>query len=406
VKLSLENLVPDGFKGTIKKAHQIGQEHGYPVYLVGGFVRDILLGRRTVDIDIAVEGDAIKVAQKLQSLKPGKLTIFNDFLTAKIEWPNFNLDLATARKEHYPHPGALPVVEPARIEEDLLRRDFTINAMAMSLNPPQEGLLIDPSNGYSDLKEGLIRILHDRSFVDDATRMWRAVRYEQRLNFKIEEHTLDLLLRNLEMLKTISGDRLRYELECILKEECPEKALRRAEELGLLGYLSPELSISDEVAERFRRARKYYGPTPPQEVYLALLLKDITPAEKERLINFLKFNQKTANLIGETEALKKISLEDALTPGQIYEKLKDYSDLALTACLLVSDCKNAEKIKLYLDKLRFIRPSLSGNDLKNLGLKEGPLIGECLEALRRALINGEISGPEQEEQFVKKWLNP
>lgn len=406
MKLRLENLVPDSFKDTVKKVQLIGQEHGYSVYLVGGFVRDVILGRRTVDIDIAVEGDAIKIARELQSLKPGKLTIFNDFLTAKIEWPEFNLDLATARQEHYPHPGALPVVEPARIEEDLLRRDFTINAMAISLNYPTEGILVDPSNGYKDLKEELIRILHDRSFVDDATRIWRAVRYEQRLNFKIEEHTLDLLLRSLEMLKTISGDRLRYELECILKEECPEKALRRAEELGLLDYLSPELSISGEVAERFHRAREHYGQTPPQEVYLALLLWDITPTEKERLINFLKFNQKAASIIRETGDLKKVNLEDALTPGQIYEKLEGYLDLALTVYLLASDSKNAERIKLYLDKLRFTRPSLSGDDLKRLGLKEGPMIGECLEALRRALINGEISSPEQEEQFVRKWLNP
>ena len=230
----IQKQLPAELVDFMQQAGEIAAAQGQNLYLVGGVVRDLLLGRANLDLDLVVEGDAIKLAQQLLDIAHGKITTHPRFNTAKIRRDKWSIDLTTARSETYARPGALPKVKPGVLASDLSRRDFTINTMAVELIPSRYGQLVDRHGGRDDLEHKLIRILHEKSFVDDATRIWRALRYEQRLNFQLEPNTLKLLKRDIPMLDTISGDRIRHELELILDEELPEKTIRRAEELKVL----------------------------------------------------------------------------------------------------------------------------------------------------------------------------
>src|SRR4030043_511001 len=205
----LEKYLPPPILALAKIAGREASELGLGLNLVGGVVRDLFLGRANFDFDLVVEGDAIELARKLAKDSQAKLTVHSRFGTAKITYPGFSLDLATARNETYSQPGALPTVKPGSLKDDLIRRDFSINAMALHLNPQRFGELIDLYKGKDDLEHRLIRILHPNSFIDDATRILRAIRYEQRLGFKLETETEKLLRRDVTMLDTISGDRIR-----------------------------------------------------------------------------------------------------------------------------------------------------------------------------------------------------
>ena len=204
----IEERLPDRALTVIEKAGILVRRRDERLYLVGGAVRDLLLEKPVLDIDLVLEGDAILLANELAQGEDVKITSHKPFLTASLRWSDISLDLTTARRECYACPGALPAVEPANLKEDLLRRDFSINAMAVSLNQEDYGRLIDFYGGLDDLHHKLIRTLHEKSFSDDATRIWRAVRYEQRLDFRIEAGTQILLQRDLSIFKTVSGDRI------------------------------------------------------------------------------------------------------------------------------------------------------------------------------------------------------
>ncbi|MBI4299995.1 MAG: CCA tRNA nucleotidyltransferase, partial [Chloroflexi bacterium] len=193
-------------------AREAAEELGFGLYLVGGALRDLLLGRSGPDMDLVVEGDALRLAEALAAKLGARAIFHRRFGTAKLHKGSLVMDLATARAESYAHPGALPTVRPGALKDDLFRRDFTINAMALGIAGDAAGAIVDPFDSRQDLAARLVRILHPQSFIDDATRIWRAVRYEQRLGFHIEAETERLLRRDVGMLKTISGPRLRREL--------------------------------------------------------------------------------------------------------------------------------------------------------------------------------------------------
>ncbi len=224
-KINLSSTINDqlssGIIAFMKMVGTIAEKRGMQLYLVGGVVRDLLLERLNTDLDFVVEGDGIKLAEEIASLIHAKITTHPRFGTATIKWEKRSADFTTARSEIYARPGALPKVTFSSIKDDLARRDFTINAMAVAISPGRFGELIDPFDGRTDLEKNRVCVLHDKSFTDDATRIWRAVRYEQRLDFRIEPVTTLLIERDLNMLKTVSGDRIRHELELVLKEEEP-----------------------------------------------------------------------------------------------------------------------------------------------------------------------------------------
>jgi tRNA nucleotidyltransferase (CCA-adding enzyme) len=405
----IEKQLPAELVNFMWMAGEIAHTRGEKLYLVGGVVRDLMLGLPNLDLDLVVEGNAIELAQRLKKNVEGKLTTHSRFNTAKLEWGDRSVDLTTARTETYEKPGALPKITPGSIDQDLGRRDFTVNAMALGLNPGLYGQPIDPHGGRDDLKNKLIRILHDNSFIDDATRIWRALRYEQRLGFHLEKKTLSLLKRDVDMLKTISADRIRYEIECILKEKYPEKVFARAAELGILPHLHPGLKGDGWLTEKFEQARKLSDPTPPEaDLYLALLVYPLDKEETERFISRLKLPKVLTQVLNDSASLKtKIRLlaTPGLSPSGIFRLLEAYSTTAMVANSIATESPTAsQNIHLYLTRLKYIEIALTGDDLIKLGVTTGPEIREVMEKLQKARLDGEIESRDDERELVKKWL--
>jgi len=402
----IQKQLPAELVHFMRTAGEIADSQKQNLYLVGGVVRDLLLGRSNLDLDLVVEGDAINLAHRLAQDYPGKITTHPRFNTAKLRWDKWSVDLITARSETYARPGALPSVKSGSLRNDLSRRDFTVNAMAIHLTPSHYGNLIDLYDGMPDLEHKLIRILHEKSFIDDATRIWRGLRYEQRLNFHLTESTLKLLKRDIPMLDTISNDRIRHELELVLKEEFPEKVLRRAEELGVLHWLHPSLKGNGWLAGRFEQARQLSSLTlPPVGLYLTLLTYHLTEAEAEQLITKLRLPKSLAQTLRDTGSIKaslKSLATPTLPPSSIYHLLHGYSPVAITANSLASNSPIVrQNIQLFRNKLRYVKPVLTGDDLKRMGISPGPRIKEILNRLHEARLDGKITSKQGEEELVK-----
>ena len=379
------------------------KEAGMRVYLVGGVVRDLLRNEASKDVDIAVEGDAISLASKLK--QKTSVTTHPSFGTATLKISGIRIDLATARSERYASPGALPEVTPGNINNDLFRRDFTVNAMAVSLNAGTFGELIDPFYGVDDLGKGLIRVLHDKSFADDPTRIWRAVRYEQRLNLKIEQKTLELLRDGISGLKLISGDRVRHELELVLKEQKPEKALLRASQLGILNTINPALNLLDNSAVLFKEATKSISSEAVLiSVYYCLLFSDLNRNEVEKIVYDLRVSRSIVRDILQNlelkEKLTQLSREN-LSPSEIYALLTGCSDAALIAYSIKTQSVRARQvINEYLSKLKNEKTCLNGDDLKEIGITAGPKIKKALDMLLSARLDGKVSTRQSEIDFI------
>jgi tRNA nucleotidyltransferase (CCA-adding enzyme) len=403
----MDRQLPSELSGFLRSTGRVAAGRRENLYLVGGAVRDLLLGEANYDLDLVVEGDGPALAAALAP--DSKLTVHRRFGTAKFRWQHWSVDLATARRESYSRPGALPRIVPGGIGDDLWRRDYSVNAMAIALNPRNFGSFMDLYGGREDLGAGLLRILHERSFIDDATRIWRGLRYEQRLGFKLERNTLRLLKQHTMMLDTISGDRLRHELECVLAEECPERVIRRAAQLGVLASLHPKLEGNNWLRQRYGRARRLNRPQPPSAtLYLALLAYRLTEEQKEELISKLRLTKPVARTLRDTASLnsrlKPLSAAQ-LKPSRIYDLVHGYDITAVTATMLaVADTPAGHHLRKYLDKLRFVKTALSGTDLKAMGVTPGPDFQEIISGLRRARLDGRASNRQDEEALVSKWL--
>jgi tRNA nucleotidyltransferase (CCA-adding enzyme) len=381
---------------------------GMHLYLVGGAVRDLLLRRTNTDLDLVVDGNAITLATELAARIKSKLITHTRFNTASFSWEHWNIDIATARVESYKKPGALPTLEnTTTIYDDLARRDFSINAIALDLQPQHFGELIDRYQAQQDLNQKVIRVLHDTSFQDDATRLWRAVRYEQRLDFQIEKHTLDLLQRDIDYLNTISGDRIRHELELCLKEDQPEKALARAKELGILAKLSPAIKFNQQSCLAMAEARRQYkAEPPPEEIYLGILLYSVDIPELARLNAFLKFPRKIIKSLKDTLDLKD-RVDFMKSPGvSNYEIFNSLRELAVPAIKVSMLMQNSALVKSrliqYLTEWKMVKPSLKGLDLIKGGIPQGGQVQGILEMLLAARLNGEIETLLEEKQLAQK----
>jgi tRNA nucleotidyltransferase (CCA-adding enzyme) len=403
----ISDQLPPELLAFVQQAGEMAKSRDESLYLVGGLVRDLLLQKTSYDVDLVVEGDAATLALCLLPEAKAKITIHRRFNTAKLRWRQWSIDLATARRESYPKPGALPVVRPDLLKDDLQRRDFSINAMAIALNPDRFGEFIDPYRGQHDLEHKLIRVLYSTSFSDDATRIWRGIRYEQRFGFHLETGTLKLLKRSISMLDTVSGERLRYELECILEEEQPEKALKRVAELDVMANLHPALQGDNWLKASFAAARKLCSPERPSPaLYMSLLTYRLTDAEKEQLTLKLRLTRAIAAALKDTSEIKKrlkVLTDPTLKPSQVFRQLHSCSKVAVMANLLAGDPAVQTNIRLYYHKLRFIRTALNGNDLQEMGVVAGPSIREVLNRLLEARLDGEINSRQDEERLVEKW---
>jgi len=402
-----KSLSPESLR-LIQKAGQLAAEKRLGIYLVGGVVRDVLLGRANSDLDLVVEGDATELAESLARGVGGRLVVHRRFGTAKVRTENLTIDLAMARAETYARPGALPAVRPGSIQDDLARRDFSMNAMALRLDPTDFGKLVDPFDGQKDLESKLIRVLHDRSFIDDATRMLRAVRYEQRFGFRLEASTESLLRQNVSMLRMISGDRMRHELDLILHEERPEKALRRAGDLGLLVEIHPALRGNGWLQKMFEKAREMTSGLPPALCY-ALMTHSFSLPDCEDFVARLRMPGAVSRVILDAARLRERmpSLDSPnLPPSAVCGLLQEYSPTSILVCAIASDSALVqERLHLYLNRWRHVRTTLDGNALLKLGVPSGPRLGEMLKALQEAKVDGKIRSKEDEIELVQRWLS-
>jgi len=400
----IEQYLPRQLLELVKDISGQAAKQGQRVYLVGGVVRDLLLGYPNFDLDLVVEGDAVKLAQQVAETSQAKLLAHHRFGTAKLGYENFTLDLATARKETYAKPGALPAVTPGTLKDDLVRRDFSINAMAISLAANDYGELVDPYQGKNDLERCLIRILHPESFSDDATRILRAVRYEQRLCFVLETETAQLLKRDIPMLDTISGDRIRHELELIFKEKQPEFVINRLGELGVLQEISPFLKGDGWIVEKFDKARRLKKPTQLPSLYFCLFIYSSSETDVEQFLARLNIPTKLSRAMRDTLRLKtKLPLLDksSLKSSEIYYLLREYEPLAIQANAIASESSMVHRyLQLFLTKLRYVRTSLDGEELKRLGISAGPEMGQVLQVLHKAKLDGEVRTKADEKKLA------
>jgi tRNA nucleotidyltransferase (CCA-adding enzyme) len=404
----LEQCLSPESLALIQKAGALAAEKRLGIYLVGGVVRDILLGRANSDLDLVAEGNAVELAESLAGEVGGRLVVHRRFGTAKIRTGNLTIDLAMCRAETYARPGALPSVRPGSIQDDLARRDFTVNAMALRLDPANFGKLVDPFDGQKDLANKLIRVLHDRSFIDDATRMLRAVRYEQRFGFRLEAATEKLLRQNVAMLRTLSGDRIRHELDLILKEDCPERMLKRLGELGLLVEIHPALEGNGRLEKGFEKAREG-SSAPSPALYFALLTCSLSIKEVEDFVARLRVPGSVSRVIRDTARLREqmpsLDVRD-LSPSAVCELLQEYSPTSVLACAIAADSALVqERLNLYLTRWRHVRTALDGSTLQRLGVPSGPRLGQMLKALHDAKLDGKIESQEDEIELVQRWLS-
>ena len=382
---------------------EIGAEYSVPIYLVGGAVRDLLMGKPVVDLDITVERDASTVAHALAAKLSGRVVYRSQFGTFKVEMTGESVDLVTSRRETYRRPGALPTVSPSSIDDDLQRRDFTINAMALRL-APEPVVILDPCKGQDDIRSRTIRVLHDGSFRDDATRMLRAIRYEQRLSFRLSHEMEALLMSSVSYLDTISGDRLRREVSIIFKEEKAPAILLRAARLGLLAALYRHLP-SEEELERRLSAIQASAHTGNPRSYLALLAGTMSESEAEGFIQRLKMPPSEAKTVRDTVKARTTvaSLDPNASPSRIVAALQGLDPYALRVTALLSQGEASSGLALrYLNEWRHMKPRLNGRDLARLGIPQGPRVGLLLERLRDARIKGEVSTREEEEALVRR----
>ncbi len=376
---------------------------GLLCYLVGGPVRDLLLGVPLRDLDVSVEGDATALAADLAEELGGKLTTHRRFGTATVKLSGDQVDLVTARKEVYLRPGALPKVSPGTIIDDLARRDFSINAIALPLSATQSGIL-DPHGGVDDIGRSILRALHPASFIDDPTRMLRAVRYEQRLGFSLEDSTFDDLRDALASgaMATVSGDRWRHELDRILDEAHPGDALVRAVELGILAKINPGLTRSDAIA------RISAAPNAGPGSYLAALVYPLSQVEGEAFIRRLKLPKQRAKLVRDTIWLRESerSLKKTVSTASKLVALLDGVDPEAVGAvaILTDDPRIRQGLDRYIAEFRSVSPRLTGEDLLAMGVTQGPEVGELLARLLDSRLDGLVETVDDERGMARDWI--
>ena len=368
-----------------------------PAYLVGGAVRDLLRGVEHVDLDVAVEGDAREVARVVASRLGGEAVEHERFGTATVRAPQVHVDLATTRRERYPQPGALPEVESASLAEDLGRRDFTINAMAAALSGEEVGTLHDPHGGRADLEAGVVRLLHERSFIDDPTRLLRALRYEARLGGRLDPRTEELAREAIATRApdTVSGQRIRDELLDLLREPEAPAALTRMRELDLDCALHPAWRVLPERAASAMLACAETGADPALTVLAALMVPDAEALHPmlDRL-GLTRHERDRVSRAAEVGGHLAHRLTGEMPDSQLYTLL--HCEPLETLAVMLAWGAPGEPVLRYLSDLRGARLEVTGDDLIAAGVPESPALGHALDETLRRKLDGEVSGRDDE----------
>lgn len=404
------------------------------VYIVGGFVRDLFLGKKNFDIDITVESKGMEFAKLLAKKLNGRLVLHRRFGTASVflrlprkrfkkqQGDIMRIDIATARTERYERPATLPRVKFSSIKKDLLRRDFTINAIAISLNPETFGEAIDFFGGQQDISDGIIRVLHDKSFIDDPTRIFRAVRFEQRFNFRIEPYTMELIKNavNLKMFEKVRKQRIHDEIVLILNEKDPLKALLRMDELHEFRFIHPKIRLTKKVLKILHSVKdstKYFNaisrkkrPVDIWLIYFMTLLEELSLRDVQDLCMDFSFKGgDTFRMFSYKEkgdkAFNLLNRAGALAPSRIYRVLEPLSYEVILLIYAKSRGKKARmRVRNFLQHYSNTRLRIRGGNLMRFGFRPGPAFRNVLEKTLYAKIDGRLKTKKDEERFALRAL--
>ena len=444
----IETALPSARLTLLKVVAELAHDQHAALYIVGGFVRDLLLDRPSLDYDLVVEGDAIQLAQALAKKYGGRVTSHSRFGTSKWHIAEIrpglseklasetdhsvkgttngdsaspqdlpeSLDLITARREFYNYPTALPTVERGSIKLDLHRRDFTINTLALRLDGHHYAQLHDYWGGLNDLNNGVVRVLHSLSFVDDPTRMLRAVRFEQRFKFRIEDRTLELVKGAIPLLERVSGDRIRHELDRIFEENNAHKMLSRLDELTLLAAIQPDLKWDDWISSKIQSLSEIEpevewnlestGNKLRSDLSYILWLIRLRAFRTRKVIRRLKLSKSLAvDIISAQDLWQDISSLASEKPSKIVARLDSIQPLAVYANYVATHDELVRKtIRDYTFEWRQVTPQTDGNFLRQLGLPPGPIYRQILQTLRNAWLDGTIDSSEGEKSLLQKLL--
>ncbi|MDR1394741.1 MAG: CBS domain-containing protein [Deltaproteobacteria bacterium] len=422
----MESLIAAPVLAVLKDLGEAARQNSLSLYLVGGSVRDLIMHKPVRDLDLTLTGDMEPFIQSLRKEHP-EISIVNHprFKTCTLKMPDgFRLDLSSARLEYYKYPGALPVVSHAPIKRDLERRDFTVNAMALSLNSEDYGRLLDFFGSHKDIKDRLIRVLHSLSFIEDPTRAFRAVRFETRLGFQISRMTEKLLANALAggFIQKLHPRRLLTELRLICQEDEPGPTLKRLGELGLLQCIHPKLKLSPKKIDLFRRVGKikdWYRLTfgekysPVWLVWFLVLTEDLEEEELADLVENLEQGKKIARVASaERKTLRALLTQhlgrrqkEPIRPSDAYRM---FDGLSLPGILYLIAMASGEPLgragSSYLTYYRLVKTFCTGKELIDLGYHPGPRLHQTLTALKEARLNGWITSPHEEIELAKKLL--
>jgi tRNA nucleotidyltransferase (CCA-adding enzyme) len=415
----LKERVPRRIISLFKEFGSVADRAGYNAYLVGGLVRDVFLKRNNLDVDIVVEGDGVRFAHEFAENHEVRVRSHRKFGTAVLIFPDgFKVDVATARMEYYESPAAPPIVETSSLKLDLLRRDFTINTLAIKLNQRDYGTLVDYFGGQKDLREKVIRVLHNLSFVEDPTRVIRAIRFEQRFGFKIGKLTL-ALMKNAVKINTfsgLSGRRLFLEMRLLLMEEEPLRTIERMNEFGLLQILSPKIKMTKglrELLQEIEGVTTWFNllyleePCEQWKVYWHGLTSSLDAKALNALAErFQMTDQENRKMISQrlkvNEVLEELLRREGESPYGLYTLLSQCDTDILLYMMAKTDNENIKRrISLYFTKLKGTKVILKGRDLKALGLPPGPVYREVFDRLLEARLNNLINTKDDEINFVR-----
>ena len=417
---NLSSWLKDRFPNTIfdilKLSGTVAEKLGFRAYLVGGSVRDLLRGKANLDIDLVIEGNGIQFANILAEQIGARVKPHTKFGTALVKLDTLRIDVATARTEYYESPAALPKIEMSSIKKDLYRRDFTINTLAIRLNPKDFGLLIDFFGGQRDLKEKTIRVLHNLSFVEDPTRAFRAIRFSERFGFRLSRHTAFLMKSTIDMnlFAKLSGTRLYEELLLSFNETNPALTLKRVSDYGLLKVIHENITFNKQLEsdlESTAETLTWYNLLYLDEkvdkgiLYLMTLLSHLNDRERADALARLSTPPKAREIILEgvrqqREILAGLPSKD---PVSLYHLLSGRQlEIILFSMSSTTDAQKKKEISHFLIELRKVRPILKGNDLKKLGLPQGPIYSKILHELLAEKLGGRLKTVSDEVAFVKR----
>lgn len=416
----LKERFPDNVRRLLVTAGETADAMGFNAYLVGGSVRDLLMGQANLDIDIVVEGDGIAFARSLAERTRTRVRSHARFGTANLILDGLKIDVATARTEYYESPGALPTVEMSSIKKDLYRRDFTINTLALKLNPRDFGMLIDFFGGQRDIRDKTIRVLHNLSYVEDPTRAFRAIRFAERFGFKLSRHTENLIKSALQMnlFERLSGSRLYEELMLAFSETNPVRTLKRLSAHGLLKVIHSAIVFDERLEaalsslyETIAWHNLSYQEVQPDTgiLYLMALLSGLGDQERDEALRRIDAPPPAREMIMKAPAeqsriLSQLPLTD---PAALYHLLEhvDLEVLLFTMASARNDGKKRE-ISQFLIEMRKTRPLLGGDDLRAMGIPPGPLYSTILRELLDERLRGRLATADDERRYVRKHYPP